>query len=565
VADDVKEQAESALAEPRPSEDLFRFLNRTSTYLGKSRDLDAALRHYVRQSAEYFGAEQAAFVVIEPGRDRAELAFGQPADAVWNLEFFEDLIHKRHPRFPRGTICAAVTRRERAWGVIALRRANPFERWAERGIARVADEMSALIERVDRERLAEVRARIDRKLVRRLPPVDVYYHVLDGLHSLTGYDHSAALFMLDPGHRTLTLVAERIAWSKRKSARIGATVTLLDEVRTTLGEGAVYGFDRRNGEWAEWTNGSAQALAERVAPPDGDEAPREAALLCASLGTADGVVGILTIAGQRPDTFGPWERRILQEFAWLAGFVVERAQSLANLQATMIGAHRRHALADLARGVAHDLNNAMGEMIPLTQQMQSDLESGVLDKQTFTEDLTRLHESLQVCRRIFGSMLRFARGSQRTVGWGNVRKALEGTIAVLRESFERQQVKLELAIPEDLPDVRCGQADLEQLFLNLATNARESMPTGGTLAIRVTPGAERIEVRFVDTGSGIPPELLAQIEQPFFSTKAEGTGLGLSTCRAIVVEARGAMRIESVVDAGTTIVLEIPTASSGVA
>jgi signal transduction histidine kinase len=561
VTDELKERDAQSL----PAEDLYRFLNRTSAYLKNSRDLDAALRHYVRQSAEYFAAEDAVLVVIEPGKEQPEILFGQPAEAAWDFAFFEALIRKRHPRFPRGTIAAAVPRRERNWGVLVLRRAGAFERWAERGIARVAEEMAALIERLDKERLAEVRARIDRKIVRRLPPVDIYYHVLDGLHTLTGYDHSAALFILDPGSRALTLVAERIAWGKRKSTRIGAVLPLPDEVRKTLVEGAVYGFNRMNGAWEEWTDGAATALADLVGGPDGDGSPGEKALLCASLGTADGAVGILTIAAQRPRTFGPWERRILREIAWLAGFVLERAQSLANLQATMIGAHRRHALADLARGVAHDLNNAMGEMIPLTQQMQSDLETGAFDAKTFAEDLERLHESLQVCRRIFGSMLRFARGSQRTVGWGNVHKALEGTIAVLRESFERQRVKLELSIPDEVPDVRCGQSDLEQLVLNLATNARESMPRGGELQIHVTCSADRVHLRFVDTGGGIPFELLEQIEQPFFTTKAEGTGLGLSTCRAIIAEVRGTMRIESVVDVGTTIELELPIAIDGAA
>jgi signal transduction histidine kinase len=415
-------------------------------------------------------------------------------------------------------------RRDRSWGVVVLRRAGMFERWAERGIARAADEMSALIERVDKERLAEVRARIDRKMVRRLPPVDVYYHVLDGLHTMTGYDHSAALFMLDPGSRSLTLVAERLAWGKRKSARIGVVLPLPDEVRTTLGEGAVYGFNRTNGAWEEWTDGAAPITRRPGRWPGRRRRARRGGSAVRPLGTADGVVGILTIAGQRPDTFGPWERRILQEFAWLAGFVVERAQSLANLQATMIGAHRRHALADLARGVAHDLNNAMGEMIPLTQQMQSDLESGVWDKQTFTEDLTRLHESLQVCRRIFGSMLRFARGSQRTVGWGNVRKALEGTIAVLRESFERQRVALELDLPEDLPDALRPGGSRAVVPQSRDERARVDADRRQARDPR-DAGAERVEVRFVDTGSGIPPELLAQIEQPFFSTKAEGTGL----------------------------------------
>ena len=91
---------------------------------------------------------------------------------------------------------------------------------------------------------------------RRLPPVDVAYHVLDGLHQLTGYDHSAALFVLDPTGRSLTLLAERIAWTRRgKSARIGAVLPLPETVRGALGEGAVYGFNRVEGPWQEWTDG----------------------------------------------------------------------------------------------------------------------------------------------------------------------------------------------------------------------------------------------------------------------------------------------------------------------
>ena len=555
-------QSQAEPAPPATSEDLYRFLHRARTYLEHSRDDLAALRHYARESAAYFGADDVAFAVVEPGRDDARILFAQPEDAAWDLAFLEDVIRNRHPRFPRGTICAAVRRRGRSWGLIALRRHDgAFERRAEKGIGRVGEEMSALLERLDRERLAKVRERIDRKIVRRLPPVDVAYHVLDGLHQLTGYDHSAALFVLDPTGRSLTLLAERIAWTRRgKSARIGAVLPLPETVRGALGEGAVYGFNRVEGPWQEWTDGAPAELAALVAAPRAEGVPPEGALLCAALGTADGPVGVLTIAARRPFTFGRWEVGIIGNFAWGAGLVLERAQSLADLHATMIDAHRRHALADLARGVAHDLNNAMGEMVPLVQQMQSDVASDALDRHTLAADLGRLHESLQVCRRIFGSMLRFARGSQRTVGWGNVRKALDGTIAVLHESFERQGVRLELEVRDGVPEVRCGQADLEQLFLNLATNAREAMPAGGALRIRVEAGPERVELRFIDTGKGIPPELLERIEQPFFSTKADGTGLGLSTCRAIVAEARGKMRIDSVIDQGTTIVVELPAA-----
>ena len=548
-----------AAPNPPAPEDLYRFINRTSAYLKTSRDLDAVLRHYVRQSAEYFGADDAAMAVLEPGAERASVIFTQPADAEWDLEFLEDLIRKRRPRFPLGVICAGVQRRDRPWGLIVLRRrGEPFGRPAEKGVARVAEAMGEVIERIDLDRLAEVRARIDRKIVRRLPPVDVYYHVLDGLHSLTGYDHSAALFILDSAGRSLTMAAERLAWGNRKSPSIGTVLVVPDEVRSVLGEGAVYGFDRAGERWEQWTGTSAGGLADLVSTAD--SAHREDAMLCAVLGTSDGTVGILKLAARRPGTFGPWECDIVREFAWLVGFVLERAQSIANLHAQMIGAHRRHALADLARGVAHDLNNAMGEMLPLVQQMRHDLESGVNDAATFEADLDRIETSLQVCRSIFGSMLRFARGSSRTMGHGNVRKALEATCAVLEEGFDRQQVELRVEIPDDLPDVRCGQSDLEQLFLNLATNAREAMPGGGSLRIDVTVAGGRVVVRFVDTGRGIAPDLLQRIEQPFFTTKPDGTGLGLSTCRAIVTETRGDMTIESVLDAGTTIVVALPIA-----
>jgi signal transduction histidine kinase len=224
----------------------------------------------------------------------------------------------------------------------------------------------------------------------------------------------------------------------------------------------------------------------------------------------------------------------------------------------MIGAHRRHALADLARGVAHDLNNAMGEMLPLVQQMQVDLAEPGFERAVLEQDLVRVHSSLQVCRRIFGSMLRFARDSQRTIGWGSVAKAIESTCAVLEESLQRQRVALVRDLPERVPEVRCGQSDLEQLFLNLATNAREAMPDGGTLRITVRDDDNFVEVRFADDGRGIPAELLAEIEQPFFTTKPAGTGLGLSTCRAIVSEARGEMTIVSEPDRGTTITVRLP-------
>src|SRR6185503_19691762 len=135
------------------------------------------------------------------------------------------------------------------------------ERWQERSLAPLAATIGDLIQRIDRERLAEVRARIDGKMMRELPPKDLYYQILDGLHQLTRYDHSAALYMLDPGTTTLRLVAEQIAWQKGKSEAIGNLVELDDDFRAMLSGGEVYGFDRGRAGWVEWTGRGAVALA----------------------------------------------------------------------------------------------------------------------------------------------------------------------------------------------------------------------------------------------------------------------------------------------------------------
>ena len=117
----------------------------------------------------------------------------------------------------------------------------------------------------------------------------------------------------------------------------------------------------------------------------------------------------------------------------------------------------------------------------------------------------------------------------------------------------RQGIRIELELPEALPSVHGGQEDVERLLLNLATNSREAMPRGGLLKIGVGLPEDWIRIRIEDTGRGIPEELVRHIDTPFFSTKSEGGGLGLPTCRSIVAEIGGELSIESEPDRGTRV------------
>jgi len=282
-------------------------------------------------------------------------------------------------------------------------------------------------------------------------------------------------------------------------------------------------------------------------------------MLCASVGGRDGPLGILKLSGCAPGTFGDHELAVVQRFTSLASVALKRAQTLEDLQARMLKIERQNALAHLARGVAHDINNALGEVIPLVQQIQADVEGGTIVPDVLAEDLHRVELSLQVTRGIFGRMMRFARGSARNPGPSDLASAFAAVRDVLQESLSRLGIGLHADLPDQLTAVQCSQTDLERLLLNLVSNGRDALPNGGTLTVDVRMNDSCIVITVSDDGIGMSPETLAQIEAPFFTTKEHGTGLGLSTCRSIVAEAGGSLIIESRVGLGTRVTARLST------
>jgi signal transduction histidine kinase len=542
------------MTQPRAGQDIHRFIFETSSQLRHAGDPDKVLRHYVRATVDFMQADRGYVAAPGVGDKTPRCIFAQPPDAIVNLALVTRLLRDEQCTIPAGTLCARITRRGRAWGVIVLERNDHrFPGGSPRGLAHVARALTEHIERLDRERLSEVRGRIDDMILRELPPKDLYYQILDGLHQLTRYDHSAALWIWSsPG--SLELVAEQIAWKKMKSPIIGRTVQLPSELQALLQAGTVCGLDRSAEGWREWTSHGVSALAGFLDLDEESSArPREHAMLCASVGGRDGSLGILKLSGCAPETFGDHELAVVQSFTSLASVALKRAQTLEDLQARMLKIERQNALAHLARGVAHDINNALGEVIPLVQQIQADVEGGTIVSEVLAEDLHRVELSLQVTRGIFGRMLRFARGSARNPGPSDVPTAVEAVRDVLQESLSRLDIGVRAEFPDDLPNVHCGQSDLERLLFNLMSNGRDALPNGGTLTIAARMDDAYVEIMVSDNGVGMTSDTLAQIESPFFTTKEHGTGLGLSTCRSIAAEAGGSLTIESGVGAGTRV------------
>jgi signal transduction histidine kinase len=524
-------------------------------------DVAKVTRATLRAAMELLCAPEGCVALLAPGQQQVEIAFSIPPKISWEGALLTSFIRGGEDPIPADLALGRLRRRRRMWGVVVVRRPGGRLTWDHRAaLSALAAATNDILERVDQERIREVRARIDYKILEQLRPKDLFYQVLHGLHSLTQYDHSAALLIYDAG--ALEVVAETITWRKAKSDKIGLKLPLPDALLPSLLHGDVYGFDRPGEAWEGWTHSASTRLAELVdtyaVEAERGTVPRDRSVLCAPLTTRDGVLGLLKVAAKHSGFFGAYEADLIAQFLPYASIALQNSQRTATLERNLIQAERKHAMAELARGVAHDVNNALGAVLPLVQQLRAELTSGAVELVALAEDLGQIERSIQISRRIFGGMLTFARGAVHETGGADIQHAVDNTLGILRDGLERRGVQLAVAVAPGLPALPAAQGDVEQLLLNLVSNARDAMPHGGRL--RIAAGLDERTVRLVveDSGSGIAPEDLPRVLEPFFSTKPQGNGLGLSICRSIVWQMEGKLDISSAPGQGTSVTVTIP-------
>jgi len=541
--------------------DLYRFLADLNHQLQQVRDAERAVRVALRLTRDFFHADEACVAEIQASGAPAVPVYVLPKGRTWEGGLTPTPRGQRPARMPENLLCATVQRRDRPWSLILLRRLDgTFDRTDVTAIRGIADTIARIIRGVDRIRIADVRSRIDRKMMEQVRPKDLFYQILDGLRTLTLYDHSGGIYIHEEGPNSLELVAEKITWRKARSEHIGTTLSLNQEHAALLETGEVFGFDREDGHWREWRGRELTALADLFESPD--DAPDQRSMLCAPLPTRGGFLGVVKIASCQTHGLRRYEADLMDRLLPQAAVAIQNLQRTESLQLGMLEAERKHALANLARGVTHDINNAFGAVLPLVQQMIDEVRAGKFERETLAEDLVSIESSVRTCRRIFGGMLTFARGGTHAESRGDLRGAVDSTLAILADSFRSHGIAVEISLPAPLPLLRGSQADLEQLLLNLATNARDAMPDGGTLHIGAHVEGDALEIEIRDTGKGIAPDLLARVQEPFFTTKRHGHGLGLSICRSIAWSLKGRMSIDSPESGGTTIRLHLPTAET---
>jgi two-component system NtrC family sensor kinase len=540
---------------------LLRLQADLHTRLRDVGDVRKALVFGLRAAKDVFGAEEAAIAALRPGLGKAELLFAIPKSGEWDTALLTRYIVGDRPDIPWTYLLAPVGRWDRNWAVLALRSGKKeFTTEERRSLFSITQILTDVVQSVDDARRRRVRDRIEQKIADRQDPKDLIYDILHGLRSLTYYDHSASLFISRDGSDDLELVAEQIAWTKARSKRIGLRLAIDQDLTAELRKGLPVLYDLVDSGWRRSGGGRRARLPHLLdhRSSSGDSVPREVAMICAPVLTPDGTVGILKISARRKGVLADYEVRQVGSFVPLTSLAVQFAVRTESLHERILQSERKHALANLTRGITHDVNNALGAMLPLVQQMREDTRAGRMRPDTLGEDLASIEKSIQTCRRIFAGMLAIARGSARGIGHGNLRRAIDSALSVLEDSLKRRAVAVDIDLPAELPAIGASQGDLTQIFLNLFTNARDAMSKEGKLSIRARQKGRLVEVEVKDTGTGIPPELLDRLLEPFFTTKPDGSGLGLSICKSILWDIGGDLKIESQRGRGTSVHVALP-------
>ena len=290
------------------------------------------------------------------------------------------------------------------------------------------------------------------------------------------------------------------------------------------------------------------------------------------------LIGILVVAHREAEFFGTSDLRMLRSIGEQAALAVRNAQLLKALQRyaqdlesmveartkelrtaqeQLIQSEKLAALGRLAAGVAHEVNNPLQPILTFLEGALEDIESG---QPVDPKGLRIAEAEVQRIKHIVSRLLDFSRPSEGKRVRVDMVALVQDTLALVKKKLEHANVRVQTRF-EPVRPVWGLPTQLKQVVLNLILNAIESMPEGGTLLLEVLPDKNGgVLLHVADSGVGMDGETMAHIFEPFYSTKKEGTGLGLSVTYGIVQGHNGDIRVESTLGRGSRFTVWLPLA-----
>ena len=262
------------------------------------------------------------------------------------------------------------------------------------------------------------------------------------------------------------------------------------------------------------------------------------------------------------------------EFAGCEG-IAKNVTELRRVTEGLMETQKMATVGQLAAGVAHEINTPLQVILTHAQLLADDFP----EKSEALEDLKLIEAQAKICGRIAADLLLYSREGERIIGSIDINQIIEEVLAVIEHSLNIDRVYITRSLESHLPSISGDSEKLKQVYINLLNNAHDAIGSDGAIAITThhDMGAGEIVIIFMDSGRGIPPEIINKIFDPFFTTKGvgEGTGLGLSVTFGIIKDHGGHIEVESPLSAerlkllqraegekrgpGTAFIIHLPT------
>ena len=272
------------------------------------------------------------------------------------------------------------------------------------------------------------------------------------------------------------------------------------------------------------------------------------------------VVGILRIYFSEHREISKDKKDFMVALAQQCSCAIDKARLIEEQQSLydklVLHTAKMSAIGRMAAGIAHEINNPLAGILLYSSNMIKKVpEEGPLKDGL---DII-VHETIR-CRGIIQELLDFSREREPKKTLANINDIIIKALNILENEFRIDHITVETDLSEEMVSSFLDENQMEQVFVNLLINAVEAMDEGGRIRIKTRLGPERkcIKIECEDTGCGLPKEALDRIFEPFFSTKAKGTGLGLAVSYGIVQNHMGDIRAYSEPGKGSSFIVEIP-------
>ncbi|MBN1233486.1 MAG: hypothetical protein JXA60_09060 [Candidatus Coatesbacteria bacterium] len=222
----------------------------------------------------------------------------------------------------------------------------------------------------------------------------------------------------------------------------------------------------------------------------------------------------------------------------------------------LLHADRLATLGQLASGVAHEINEPLGNILGFAQLA---MKCPYLPEQA-SQDIKKIINSSLHAREIVKKLLIFARQVPIVKKEMNLNQIIEDNLFFIESRCSKEGIKLEKSLSRNLPDVVVDPSQMSQVIVNLLVNSIQAMPGGGKISISTRPFKDKVLLSIRDTGTGMTSEIQKQIFVPFFTTKetGQGTGLGLSVVHGIITNHDGVIKVISKIGSGTEFKILLP-------